>query len=139
MNRSENPAAAMPYEMITYFAKFKGAGAFALVVAPTTFSSTSSIGFMHVSNNFASVTAADHTRSGAGAYTVKLSDTVPVVLNIVPTVWGPDGKRAQIADYNPSTRVATVLTWDAAGVAADLAATDFLVLEIVGTKSVPAY
>lgn len=139
MNRSENPATAMPYEQITFFAKFTGAGAAALTVASTTFSATSSKAFMHRSNNFASTTAADHTRSGTGIYTVKLSDSTPNVLAIVPTVTGTNGKRATLTEYNPTTRVASILTWDATGTAADLATTDFLTLVIIGTKSVPDY
>lgn len=139
MNQSENPASAMPYDQITFYAKIQGAGAAAPVRAPTTFSATSSIGYMHASNNFVSLTAADITRSGAGVYTVKLRDSLPVILDIFPSVWGTDSKKAQITDYNPTTRVISVKVSTSAGVAADLAATDFLTFVITGQKSVPAY
>lgn len=139
MNRSENLATAMPYEMITLFAKFTGAGAAALTVASTTFSATVSKSFLHRSNNFASTTASDHTYVGTGSYTVKLSDAPPNILAIIPSVMGTDGKKATLTAYNPTTRVASILTWDVTGVATDLATTDSLTLTIMGTKSVPDY
>ena len=139
MNQSENPASSMAYDQIHFFAKMQGAGAAALVRAPTTFSATSWIGFMHASNNFASLTAADHTRSGAGVYTVKLRDTLPVILDLFANVAGTDGKKAQITDYNPTTRVISVKTYNAAGAATDLASTDFITFTLVGSKSVPVY
>lgn len=139
MNQSENQSSSMAYEEITFYAKIQGAGAAAPVRAPTTFSATSSIGFMHASNNFVSLTATDIVRSGAGVYTVKLRDSLPVILWIDPSVWGTDSKRAQVTDYNPTTRVISVKVTTAAGVAADLASTDFLTFKITGQKSIPAY
>jgi len=142
MNLSDNPATAMPYEHLTFYAKIQGAGAAAPVRAPTTFSATSAIGFMHVSHNFVSLTAADITRSGAGAYTLKLRDSVPVVLNVVAECWGPaaTAKDIVIQDYNPTTKVLTFSSnLESSGVATDLAAADFVVFTITGTKTVPVY
>jgi hypothetical protein len=142
MNRSENPASAMPYDQIHFFAKFQGAGNANLTVATTTFSATSSLAFMHRSNNFASTATADaakFTHTGTGLYTVPLSDTLPVILDMDPNVWGADGKQATIVDYNPTTRTVSLRTVNAAGTLTDLATTDFLILTIVGTKSVPTY
>src|ERR1700751_6498891 len=101
MNQSENLAYAMPSESITFYAKVQGAGAAPPVRPPTTFSWTSFKGFMHAINNFVSLTASDITRSGAGVYTAKLRDSLPIVLNIIPELVGTDGKWAQVTDYNP--------------------------------------
>lgn len=144
MNQSENPASAMPYEMITLYAKIQGAGAAAPVRAPTTFSGTSAIGFMHASNNFISLTATDITRSGVGAYTAKLRDSLPVILDIDARVWSSTGaaayKDAYITDYNPTTRVITFgVLAPATGAPIDLLSTDFLTFTISGTKSIPVY
>lgn len=139
MNQSENVSYSMSYEEITMYAKIQGAGAAAPVRAPSTFSATSSIGFMHPSNNFVSLTASDITRSGAGVYTAKLRDGLPVVLGIDPQLWGADGKWCQITDYNPTTRVLSFKTFSALGAATDLANTDFLTFVIKGSKSVPVY
>lgn len=134
----------MPAEMITFFAKIVGTGGTAPVRAPTTFSATSSAGYMAASNNFISLTAADITRSGAGAYTAKLRDGCPVVLDIDIRIWSTTGaaayKDGYITDYNPTTRVITFGTSLATtGAAADLLATDFLTFIITGQKGVPVY
>lgn len=142
MNLSDNPATAMPYEHLTFYAKIQGTGAAAPVRAPTTFSATSSVGFMHASHNFCSLTATDIVRTGAGAYTMKLRDGVPVVLNITAECWGPaaTGKDIVIQDYNPTTRVVTFASnLESTGAATDLAAADFVVFTITGTKTVPPY
>lgn len=142
MNQSENPASAMPYDHIVFYAKIQGAGAAAPVRAPTTFSATSSIGYMHASNNFVSLTATDITRVSAGVYTMKLRDGLPVILNISGDVWGPaaTSKNLVIQDYNPTTRVVSFTTnLESTGAATDLAAADFAVFEIKGQKSIPAY
>lgn len=142
MNQSENIAFAMPYEQITFYAKIQGAGAAAPVRAPTTFSATSSIGFMHASNNFCSAVATDITRASAGVYTMKLRDGLPVMLNISGDVWGPaaTSKNLVIQDYNPTTRVVSFTTnLETTGAATDLAAADFVVFELKGQKGIPAY
>lgn len=142
MNQSENPAYGMPYEMITMFAKIQGAGAAAPVRAPTTFSATSSIGFMHASNNFVSTTATDIARSGAGVYTMKLRDGLPVVLNVEANCWGPaaTAKTIVIQDYNPTTRVLSFTSLlESTSAATDLAAADFVVFTFKGQKGVPVY
>jgi len=142
MNQSENPAYGMPYEHIAFYAKIQGAGAAAPVRAPTTFSATSSIGFMHASNNFAPIVATDIVRSGAGVYTMKLRDSVPVILNISGDVWGPaaTAKNLVIQDYNPTTRVVSFTTnLESTGAATDLAAADFVVFEFKGQKGIPVY
>lgn len=144
MNRSDNPVTAMPYDMVVMFGKLQGAGAAAPVRAPTTFSSTSTAGFMHSSNNFVSTTAADITRSGVGAYTVKFSDGLPVILDIDVRVFSTTGaaayKDAYVTDYNPTTRVLTFGTSLATtGAATDLLATDFVTFTITGQKTVPGY
>lgn len=142
MNDSENQAFAMPREHITFYAKIQGAGAAAPVRAPTTFSATSSIGYMHASNNYVSLTATDITRSGAGAYTMKLRDSLPVVLNISAECWGPaaTGKDIVIQDYNPTTKVITFASnLESSGAATDLAAADFVVFTITGQKNAPVY
>lgn len=131
----------MVCEQITFYAKIQGAGAAAPVRAPTTYSATSSIGFMHASNNFITTVATEITRSGVGTYTAKLQDGLPVVLDILARVWGPaaTAKQGNIVDYNPTTRIITFSVMTAAGVAADLAAADFLTFTIVGMKSIPTY
>jgi len=144
MNRSENPSYAMPYEHITMYGKLQGQGAAAPIRAPSTFSATSSAGFMHSSNNFVSTIAADVTRTGVGAYTVKFSDGIPVVIDIDLRIWSTTGaaayKDGYVTDYNPTTRVLTFGTNLAtSGAATDLATTDFLVITIVGQKGVPGY
>lgn len=143
MNQSENQAFAMPYEHMVFYAKIQGAGAAAPVRAPTTFSATSSAGFMHASNNFVSLTAVDITRAGVGDYTAKLRDGIPVVLDIDARCWSTNAATAKdvyIRDYNPTTRVITFGTNLAtSGAVADLAATDFVVFTIVGQKSAPVY
>jgi hypothetical protein len=144
MNESENIAFAMPREQITFYAKIQGAGAAAPVRAPTTFSATATSGFMHASNNYVSLTAADITRSGVGAYTAKLRDGVPVVLDIDGRVWSTTGavaaKDVYIVEYNPTTRVITFgVNLATTGAVVDLLSTDFLVFTIVGQKNVPVY
>lgn len=144
MNESENQAFAMPRESITFYAKLQGAGAAAPVRAPTLLSLTSTAGFMHASNNFVSLTAADITRSGVGAYTAKLRDSVPVVLDIDGRVFATTGaaayKDVYITDYNPTTRVVTFGTNLATtGAAVDLLSTDFLTFIITGQKNIPVY
>jgi len=144
MNRSENLAYAMPYEQITLFGKIQGQAAAAPIRAPTLFSATSSAGFMHSSNNFVSTVAADVTRSGVGAYTVKFSDGLPVVLDIDIRVSSTTGaaayKDGYWTDYNPTTRVLTFGTNLATtGAATDLLTTDFVTFVITGQKNVPGY
>lgn len=142
MNQSENLAYAMPYEQLTLYAKIQGQGAAAPIRAPTTFSATSSAGFMHASNNFVSATASDITRTGVGLYTAKLRDSVPVVLDIDIKVWGPSAtaKDAYVTDYNPTTRVVTFATFlQSSSAAADLATTDFATFVITGQKNIPVY
>lgn len=132
----------MAYGHITFYAKIQGAGAAAPVRASVVPSTTSAIGFMHASNNFAPTVATDITRSGAGAYTMKFPDSLPVILNISGDVWGPaaTAKNLVIQDYNPTTRVLTFATnLESTGAATDLAAADFVVFEIKGTKDVPVY
>lgn len=142
MNNSENLAFAMPCEHITFYAKIQGAGAAAPVRAPTTISATSSIGFMHASNNYVSTVATDISRASAGAYTLKLRDSLPVILNITGDVWGPaaTAKDLVIQDYNPTTRVLTFATnLESSGAATDLATADFVVFTFTGQKNSPVY
>lgn len=144
MNQSENLAFSMCFEQVTMFAKIQGAGAAAPVRAPTTFSATSMAGFMPASCNFVSTVAADITRSGVGAYTAKLRDGFPVVLDIDGRVNATTGaaaaKDVYIVDYNPTTRVITFGTNLATtGAVVDLLSTDFLTFTITAIKNVPTY
>ena len=143
MNQSENQSFAMPFEQITMYAKIQGAGAAAPVRAPTTFSASASSGYMHASNNFVSLTAADITRAGVGDYTAKLRDGLPVVLDIDARCWSTNAATAKdvyVREYNPTTRVITFgVNLATSGAVADLASTDFVVFTIVGQKSVPVY
>lgn len=140
MNQSENPAYSMSPELIIFFAKVQGAGAAtAPVRAPTTFSNTSWKGFMFASNNFVSTLAADIATSATGVYTAKLRDVTGHVINIIPTLAGTDGKQVQVTDYNHSTQVISFQTFTKAGVAVDLAATDFVTFTIFGQKVKPTY
>lgn len=137
MNRSPNASVfAMPPEQCTFFGSVQGAGASIPVIPTTTQSVSTSKLPMTAANNFVSGTAGDITRGGVGTYTLKLKDSLPVILDIVPTVWGTDGKRCQVVDYVPSTRIVSVQVYTAAGAAADLAATDALKLTIIGQLSV---
>lgn len=144
MNQSENPAYAMPAEMITYYAKLQGAGAAAPVRAPNLLTGVSGAAMSAASNNFVSLTATDITRSGVGAYTAKFRDILPLVLEIDGRVWATTGaaaaKDVYIFDYNPTTGVVTFGTNLATtGAVVDLLSTDFLVFTIVGQKNKPAY
>lgn len=132
----------MASEQITFYAKIQGAGAAAPVRAPTTYSATSSIGFMHASNNFAPIVATDLTRASAGVYTMKLRDSLPVILDIVAKTWGPaaTAKYVVVQDYNPTTRVLSfTVNLESTNAATDLAAADFVTFTLVGTKSIPTY
>lgn len=144
MIESENPAYAMPRETITYFAKLQGAGAAAPIRAPNLSTGVSAAAMSLASNNFISLTATDITRSGVGAYTAKLRDILPMVLDIDGRVWATTGaaayKDVYITDYNPTTGVITFGTNLAtSGAPADLLSTDFLVFTIIGQKNKPAY
>ena len=138
MNRSPNPAMAMPPEFVTYFGLIQGAGA-AVPVVPAAPSSprfgaiTSVKGLMTAANNY----VASLTRVSAGVYTAVLKDGVPEILDIDPNVWGTDGKQCQIQDYNPQTKTLSFAVFSAAGAAAtDLAATDFVHFTFSGQYSV---
>jgi len=136
MNRSPNPLVALPVEGCVMFGSVQGAGAAIPVIPTTTLSVSSSIQPMTAADNMVSGTAGDITRSGVGVYTLKLKEALPVILDIYPDVWGTDGKRAQVTDYVPNTRILSVKVYTAAGVAADLASTDNLKLVIFGRLSV---
>ena len=110
----------------------QGAAAAAPTIPSTVTSGTASSNWMSALDNFVSSVAGDITRSGVGVYTVKFKDSIPVILNIIPTVWGLDGKPAQPGEYNASTRVLTFRTWAGATVATDLATTDFVHFSITG-------
>jgi hypothetical protein len=132
----------MPPEQITFYAKIQGAGAAAPVRAPTTYSATAALGFMHASNNFAPTVATDIVRTSAGVYTMKLRDSLPVILDIRPTIWGPaaSSKYVVIQDYNPTTRVLSFsVNLESSNAATDLAAADFVTFTIIGMKSIPTY
>jgi hypothetical protein len=126
----------MSPESCTLYGMVQGAGAAAPVIPTMVFSGTSSKGYMSAANNFVSSVAGDITRSGVGVYTMKLKDGLPVVFDISPNVWGPTGTWSTVSDYNPSTRVISILVWAPGGAAADLAATEFLHLTITGQLSV---
>ncbi len=136
MNRSPYPSGCMSYDTITFFGSVQGAGAAAPTIPTTTLSKTSSIQPMKAEDNFVSAVAGDIVRSGAGVYTIKLKDSIPVVLDIQPNVWGTDGKWAQLTDYDPSTRIISIKSYNAAGAATDLATTDNLKLTIIGRQGV---
>lgn len=140
MNSSENKQFAhMSRDAVMFHGSVRGAGAAAPTIPTTTFSATSSIQPMHVSNNWVSAVAGDITRSGAGVYTLKFKENIPVVLSMTTDVWGTDGKFAQITDYNATTKVLSVKTFSSVGVAADLETTDNLKITVVGMLSVPTY
>ena len=136
MNRSPYPDVSMSLEQCSLWASVQGAGAAAPTIPTTTLSLTSSIQPMTPQDNYASTVAGDITRSGVGLYTVKLKDSLPIILDILPNVWGTDGKQAQMTDYNPTTRVIIVKTYTSAGVAVDLASTDNLKFNILGRLSI---
>lgn len=137
MNRSPYDVGGnMSPDACSFVACVQGAGAAAPVIPTAVFSGTSAKGYMTAANNFASAVAGDITRAGVGQYTIKLKDGLPVNLDIAPNVWGPSGTWATIVDYNPTTRVVSILVWAAGGAAADLAATEFLRLSVAGQLSV---
>lgn len=137
MNRSpQGPLLSMSLEACIMSGSVQGAGAAAPVIPTTVPSSTVSLHTMAAADNMVSGTAGDITRSGVGAYTLKLKDQLPVILDIIPNVWGADGKRASVVSYNPTTRIVSLLVYTAAGVAADLAATDNLKLTVYGRLTV---
>lgn len=135
MNRSPNPIVHAGTEVCVMSGSVQGAGAAIPVIPTTTLSTSSSLHYMSAADNMVSGTAGDITRSGVGVYTLKLKEALPVILDILPNVWGADGKRAQVTGYNPSTRVVSVAVYTAAGVAADLASTDNLKLTVIGRLS----
>lgn len=141
MKRSETQARSMVGGSVKFHGAVQGAGAAAPVIPTTTLSTTSSKLYMAVSVNCISATAGDITRGGVGAYTAKIKEdlAVPVILDIIATCWGADSKRVQVQDYNPTTRIITFAVTTAAGVAADLAATDAVKFNIEATVDVPVY
>lgn len=136
MNRSPSTMLfSMSSELCIFFASVQGAGAAIPTIPTTTMSTTSSIQPMTAQDNYASGVAGDIVRSGVGVYTIKLKDSCPIVLSIIPTVWGTDGKSAQMTDYNPATRIMSVKTYSAVGAAADLATTDNLKFTVLARLS----
>jgi hypothetical protein len=136
MDRSPNsPPVHMSPGVCVFHGSVQGAGAAIPVIPTTTHSTTAALHPMSAQNNYVSATAGDITRSGVGAYTLKLKDRLPVILDIAPNVWGADGKRAQVTGYDPSTRILSVQVYSAAGAAADLASTDNLKLTVYGQLS----
>lgn len=137
MNRSPySESFTMSPEVTTFFGLIQGAGAAPPVIPTTVFSGTSSKGYMTAANNYVSGIAGDITRTGAGQYTVKFKDSIPVMVDITTNVWGPNGTWSTMVDYNPTTRVATLLVFAPAGTAVDLAATEFLRFTATGQFSV---
>jgi hypothetical protein len=133
MNRTPYPISqTLAREEIRAYGCVQGAVGAAPVIPSTVTSGTSSIGWMSALDNFISGVAADLVRTGAGVYTVKLKDNIPVILDIIPTLWGADGKQVQMTDYNPTTRVLSFKTFTSAGIAADIVATDFIRFVIIG-------
>jgi hypothetical protein len=140
MNSSENQAFAMPAEHILFYAMIQGAGAGNAPVVPSIVQNkTSMLAFMARSNNFVSIAPGDITRNNTGAYSAKLRDGLPQILDIDANLWGVDGKQAQMVDYNPTTRVMAFGVFSSSGALVDLAATDFVRFTISGQKNVPAY
>lgn len=126
-------------ELATIYGMIQGQGAAAPIVAPVTFSATSSKSFMPRSINWVSLVAADITRSGAGVYTAKFVENMPYVADITPAIWGPSGLWGSIVDYNPTTRVVSFQTFAAAGAATDLTTNDYLRFTVTGSFTVPPY
>lgn len=125
----------MSQEAMRFIGVLQGAGAAIPVIPTTVLSTTSSKLNCAASNNFIQ----SATRAGVGSYTATLKDSCPVALEIGVSVWGPNGTRATISDYNPTTRVVTFLTWAAGGAAADLAATECVRFLFSMQNVVPAY
>lgn len=134
MDRSPYAVSDISPETCHTQACVQGAGAAAPVIPSTVHSNTSSIGYMTAANNQA--LAGGIVRTGVGAYTITLKNKLPEILHIDPTVWGPNGTTATIADYNQTTKVVTVLTWAPGGAAVDLANTEFLRLALKGQTTV---
>lgn len=132
MNRSPNPPYALGQEVIFASGSVRGAGAAAPTVPTTTLSTSSSLHPMAAADNLVTSTA----RSDVGVYTLTLKEHIPVILDIIPNVWGGDGRQARITDYNPATKVVSVECYDVTGVADDLESTDNLKLTIIGRLSV---
>lgn len=124
----------MSPESCALIACVQGAGAAPPVIPTTVHNSTSSKGYMTAANNFA--LAGGITRAGVGQYGITLKDGLPEIFDIGTNVWGPTGTWATIADYNQTTKVVSVLVWAPGGTAADLAATEFLRLDISGQLTV---
>lgn len=140
MNSSEyKQFACMSGDAVVFFGALQGAGAAAPVIPTNVRPTTTTKLYLARSNNFFSTVAGDITRSGAGAYTAKLRDSVPELIDVDINVWGTDGKQAQVTEYNPVTRVITFTVLSAAGAAADLAATDVARFTFTGQLTVPVY
>jgi hypothetical protein len=136
MNRSEHPLFAhMSRDAIMFQGSVRGAATATPTITPAVYSATSLVQFMAASDNWILSTA----RSGVGAYTLRLKDSVPVFYDVLVSVWGTDGKQAQVADYNPTTLTLTITVLSAGAVAADLATTDNLRLTFIGNKNIPVY
>jgi hypothetical protein len=114
-----------------FVAAFTGAGA-----APPVKAATSVIA---AADNYATSATPAATRSGAGAYVVSLNPAMkfPKILHIDPQVIGTDGKKCHVVSYSLAAGVytITVLCYTAAGVAADLAATDTVFFRIFARDS----
>jgi hypothetical protein len=137
MERSpQGPLVSMSLEACIMSGSVQGAGAAIPVIPTTTLSTTVSLHAMAAADNMVSGTSGDITRSGVGTYTLKLKDKLPVILDVIPNVWGGDGRKACVTGYNPTTRVLSVQVYDAAGAADDLESTDNLKLTIYGRLTV---
>jgi len=82
-------------------------------------------------------TGANISRSAEGVYSITIAAALrpPVVSAVLPSVRGPDGRKATVTSYTPSTGVLLVKAWSVAGVADDLETTDQLDLVFVAADS----
>lgn len=135
---------AVPYNAVvqvpgeqTRRAYFTGAGA----AAPTVAASTVAAGQHNLAATKGGVAQVGIVRNGAGDYTFTfIKDASPgLLLDVKPNVRGPNKVVANVAaaSLDGSNRlVVQVLTWDIdAAAAIDLASTDTLVLDIIGTNT----
>lgn len=125
-NRSDYPSTSMHLEEVTALAAFQGAAASVPVIPAVT--------VVTAADNFG--TATGSSRYGVGTYVLALKEKWPEILDVIPTVVGTDGKRVQVTAWSESAGTVSVQAYNAAGAAADLAATDFLRLNVRARKSV---
>lgn len=133
-NRSKYPAKTTHNDSTTDVASFTGAGAAAIVVSAAAVLAAGANYAVPAGTNKATVI----TRNGVGDHTLTFADAPTRVLHVDPQTYGTTALKAVITTRTQNvggTFTVRVLTFTPAGVAADMAATDFLTIYVYGSDS----